>query len=431
MKLCILISGYLRTIKSNIESLKNNVIQQYEHDIYIHITKNEKTQDKYNNEEISLDFIKKELNPVVIILENNENYSFQSNLINKWKKYYTLFKIAKSLEKKYDVVIKVRPDTYFYEKIEYHNMEDNLYVPKDTKSDNNNNKELCDIFMYGKPKIMESLFNFYLYLLELKFTKNSSEKILLDYVRKEKIPFEKKDINYSVILSFCNSISISGDSGSGKTYLANKLYKKFNNSFILECDRYHKWERGNDNWKKITHLNPDANYLAKMEKDVFDLKIGNNIYQIDYNHETGKFTDKKIIESKENIIICGLHTIYDKFTNHINIYMDTSEELKTKWKIKRDSEKRGYSIEKILENIRKRKADFEKYILPQKKIANIIVKYYIKNENIKGKIGIKKDFYDILKISKNKFTIIENNFIWSKEKNNIGEIVDILLKILT
>ena len=84
-----------------------------------------------------------------------------------------------------------------------------------------------------------------------------------------------------------------------------------------------------------------------------------------------------------------------------------------------------------MENIRKRKADFEKYILPQKKIANIIVKYYIKNENIKGKIGIKKDFYDILKISKNKFTIIENNFIWSKEKNNIGEIVDILLKILT
>jgi len=31
-----------------------------------------------------------------------------------------------------------------------------------------------------------------------------------------------------------------------------------------------------------------------MEKDVFDLKIGKDIYQVDYDHSSGKFTDKKL-----------------------------------------------------------------------------------------------------------------------------------------
>ena len=33
-----------------------------------------------------------------------------------------------------------------------------------------------------------------------------------------------------------------------------------------------------------------------MQKDFFDLKIGNTIYQVDYNHSNGKFTEKKEIK---------------------------------------------------------------------------------------------------------------------------------------
>ena len=40
-------------------------------------------------------------------------------------------------------------------------------------------------------------------------------------------------------------------------------------SIDLECDRYHKWERYNDNWNNYTHLNPNANFLCKMQKDFF------------------------------------------------------------------------------------------------------------------------------------------------------------------
>ena len=72
------------------------------------------------------------------------------------------------------------------------------------------------------------------------------------------------DINYYVVLSLCNTIAITGDSGTGKTTISNILKELFSDSFVLECDRYHKWERNDENWKKYTHLNPDANYITKM-----------------------------------------------------------------------------------------------------------------------------------------------------------------------
>ena len=56
MRIAILISGYLRGFKENINKIKKNVIQNYPYDIYIHITNNK--EEKYDNEKISIDYIK-------------------------------------------------------------------------------------------------------------------------------------------------------------------------------------------------------------------------------------------------------------------------------------------------------------------------------------------------------------------------------------
>ena len=104
-----------------------------------------------------------------------------------------------------------------------------------------------------------------------------SETILFNHIKNSKINYEMINIDYGFVLSKCNVFAICGDSGSGKSTLSNLLKTYFTNSFTLECDRYHKWERGNDNWSKITHLNPKANYIEKMKEDVFNLKIGKEI----------------------------------------------------------------------------------------------------------------------------------------------------------
>ena len=424
MKIAILISGYLRTFQNNINHFKRNLLQNHDVDIYIHKTTNEEN-DKYNNK-TDWDKIKSLVKPK-IILETNELYFDDNckinNVINQFYKFYILNKVKNTIEKEeniiYDIVIKWRPDILLDNKIDFKNIEKNtIYIPQDSKIDisklkNKNDKYLCDIIAYGDNNSMNYYFNFYKKInFLIKKYGYCSETLLYHYLKN--ITYKKINIDYSVILSTCNIISISGNSGSGKTTLSNYLQKDISNSFILECDRYHKWERGNNNWKKSTHLNPNSNYITKMQKDVFDLKIGKNIYQVDYNHKTGKFTQEEFIESKDTVIVCGLHSLYNHDSN-LNIFMDTMKELNILWKIKRDIKKRGYTTEKVLQNIQERKKDFIKYILPQKKKADIIINFYTNDEisfddlernyEIKLKIFVKKKFNIIFLLSQNNFNI--------------------------
>ena len=424
MKIAILISGYLRTFQNNINHFKCNLLQNHDVDIYIHKTTNEEN-DKYKNK-TDWDKIKSLINPKIILETNevyfNDNYKI-NNVINQFYKFYILNKVKNNIEKEenivYDIVIKWRPDILLDNKIDFKNIEKNtIYIPQDSKIDisklkNKNDKYLCDIIAYGDNNSMNYYFNFYKKLnILIKKYGHCSETLLCHYL--QDITYKKLNIDYSVILSTCNIISISGNSGSGKTTLSNYLQKDISNSFILECDRYHKWERGNNNWKKTTHLNPDSNYITKMQKDVFDLKIGRDIYQVDYNHKTGKFTQEEFIESKDTVIVCGLHSLYNHESN-LNIFMDTMKELNILWKIKRDIKKRGYTVEKVLQNIQERTKDFIEYILPQKKNADIIINLYTNDEisfedlernyEIKLKIFVKKKFNIIFLLSQNNFNI--------------------------
>ena len=75
----------------------------------------------------------------------------------------------------------------------------------------------------------------------------------------------------------------------------------------------------------------------------------------------------------------------------LKIYMDVDEKLRRYWKIQRDTYHRGYSKEKVLESIEQRMPDAIKYIYPQKKYADILIKYFdrtltdytVKNHNVK------------------------------------------------
>ncbi len=216
-------------------------------------------------------------------------------------------------------------------------------------------------------------------------------------------------------------IGIAGDSGVGKTTFSTILVDLFGRKFttILSGDDMHKWERGDKHWETMTHLNPSANYLHAEIKNLESLKEESAIRRRVYNHEDGRFTEPKRIEANKFVILEGLHSFYINAVRNlcdIKIFLDTDEDLRKHWKIQRDLRERGHSKEKVLEALKKREKEAEKYITPQKKFADIIISFSPKTK-IKN-LGAESDIQMFLKMT------MENSL-------DINEVMDALAEVKT
>ena len=413
MRICFAICGLPRCIDLVINRI-DEIFKSHDISYYICLTKNyEKYEKEYNNYVDITTIIRNKNIEKLLFVTDSEN-SVYRNSLNYTNKIYNLIPI---IDDKYDLYILIRSDFIF-------NSIDFLEKIQDTNkiylcNNNNINKFIDNVDSRYNDNIIitKSYLNFIklknLYEL-IKKDNNYLEIILHNYIKNNSIDYEQILIDYKLVLSRCNIIAIAGDSGSGKSTLLKELTTLFsNNNFLeLETDRYHKWERGNSNYLEFSHLNPKANNLDKMNMDVYNLKIGHKIYAVDYDHSTGKFTQEEKIKSKNNIILCGLHTLYDNSMNDIinlKIFMDTDRELIKKWKINRDVIERGYNLDKVLKQIESRQKDYDEYISNQKENADIIIKYYELTNMLRCEMIIKTTLY-INKLISNKKNII-NDFV--------------------
>jgi uridine kinase len=182
-------------------------------------------------------------------------------------------------------------------------------------------------------------------------------------------------------------VGICGDSGSGKSTLTQSLLSMFgqNNTLVIAGDDLHKWERGDANWQKQTHLNPKANRLSVDVEHAQRLMEGRSIKRSFYDHKTGKFTKHHALESKAFILFQGLHTfMLPKMRNllHFKIFTDPDRALRQFWKVRRDMAKRGYSKEQVLAQLEQREPDSQKFIETQKIHADLIIRYKLIDESV-------------------------------------------------
>ncbi len=180
-------------------------------------------------------------------------------------------------------------------------------------------------------------------------------------------------------------LGIGGDSASGKSTLSEGLAAVFEpgNTSIIRGDDMHKWERGNENWNNFTHLDPRANKIHEDLEHARVLKSGRSIRRRNYDHSTGKFTLPKFIKPNKLIVFEGLHSFYLNNQSEVydlRIFMEPEEQLRMWWKVQRDVAKRGYSPEKVLEQLKQREEDSEKYIRSQSAQADIIASYFPVND---------------------------------------------------
>ncbi len=219
-------------------------------------------------------------------------------------------------------------------------------------------------------------------LLNIAFTLLQTTLIIMAYL------LFKNGISSNIQAKFLSQpymIGIGGDSAAGKSTLTNALSSVFEqqNTTIIRGDDMHKWERGNENWKKFTHLDPRANHLHQELDQAKSLKTGQTVKRSFYDHNTGKFTIPTFLKPNKLILFEGLHSFY--LQNQLDVYdlkifMQPQENLRVWWKVKRDVAKRGYSPEQVLEQLKTREQDSEKYIKNQALHADIVASFYSLNE---------------------------------------------------
>jgi phosphoribulokinase len=213
-------------------------------------------------------------------------------------------------------------------------------------------------------------------------------------------------------------VALCGDSGAGKTTLTNGMVQVFGRDRIthLCLDDYHTLDRETRLRTGITALHPDANNFALMTEHIRCLARGDSVVKPVYDHRTGTFAAPEELCPADIIIVHGLHPLYSEALRalaHVRIYLDPEMALLQLWKIMRDSTMRGYTIEQVRHLMATRQRDSRLYVRPQKKYADIIIRFsrgssYYRTHDlahldvrlIESKQAPKIDITDLLEVSK-------------------------------
>jgi len=195
-------------------------------------------------------------------------------------------------------------------------------------------------------------------------------------------------------------IGVAADSGCGKSTFMIRLTNTFGgervgplgggfdngsmetNSLVSDLttviclDDYHLNDRNGRKESGLTALNPKENNFDLMYEQIRALKMGKKISKPIYNHVNGTLDTPEMIEPTPIIIFEGLHPMWDARVRELldfTLYLDISDDVKLNWKIQRDMEERGHSLESIMASIDARKPDFDAFIAPQKEFADIVL----------------------------------------------------------
>ena len=176
-------------------------------------------------------------------------------------------------------------------------------------------------------------------------------------------------------------IGIAGGTGSGKTTLMNNLIQRFGDVVtVLSHDNYYKRrdELTYEERSRINYDEPDALETDLMAYHLDQLRHGQAIDCPVYDftqhirsNDTIRIVPKKVI-IVEGILIFeneALRNLMD-----IRIFVDTDADVRLCRRIKRDVNKRGRTLESVLQQYQETvKPMHEKYVEPSKKYANLVV----------------------------------------------------------
>ncbi len=175
-------------------------------------------------------------------------------------------------------------------------------------------------------------------------------------------------------------LAIAGDSAAGKTTLTRGIAETLgaDRAIALCVDDYHRYDRAERKGVPFTVLHPDCNYVEVMEQHLQLLALGRPILKPVYDHSTGSLVRPVLVEPREFVIVEGLLPLHTKLARacfDITVYLDPPEEIRRKWKIRRDCAERGYTEDAVLAELDRREPDSATFIRPQRQWADMAIKF--------------------------------------------------------
>src|SRR3954447_18315922 len=161
-------------------------------------------------------------------------------------------------------------------------------------------------------------------------------------------------------------LGVVGDSAAGKTTMTRGLVRILGEDQVtaVATDDYHRYDRKQRAERDITPLHPDCNYMDIIAQHLKHLRNGEPILKPVYQHADGTFGPPQCVMPKRFAVIEGLlgyHTQALASTYDVRVYLAPPEELRREWKIKRDTSKRGYTRQGVLDDLDKREPDSEAF----------------------------------------------------------------------
>merc|ERR1719230_2307181 len=196
-------------------------------------------------------------------------------------------------------------------------------------------------------------------------------------------------------------IGVAADSGCGKSTFMRRLTNVFggdkcgplgggfgtpggwetntlvsDQTTVICLDDYHLNDRQGRKVSGLTALNTKEQKFDLMAEHIQKLKNGEEVQKPIYNHVNGTLDTPETIKPTPILIIEGLHPFVDERVRKLidfSIYLDITDDVKFAWKVQRDMEERGHSLESIKASIDARKPDFDAYVAPQRANSDLVI----------------------------------------------------------
>ena len=199
-------------------------------------------------------------------------------------------------------------------------------------------------------------------------------------------------------------LGIAGGTGSGKTFIVDNLLSIYNsnNINVINLDSYYKdlSHMGHQDRVKQNFDHPDSIDIDLIISHLKQISDGNDvdIPIYDFSNHIRLETTKTISQSNVIIVegIFALHYMQLRKLYTLNVFIETSEDIRFQRRLSRDTKERGRTIGSIKDQFKSTVLPMhKKFIGPSKQFADLIIDGNSNIINIIRSIKEKIDTYMI------------------------------------